>query len=110
MSKKKFAEPWKEFASRWQKYYTPPGRPSRAAIKVYKDYTRKAIKGIKNPKVLVLGSTPELRDLPHELKAEVTLIDINLEMILAIPIWICRVKKKSRLFNFTFFKKHVILP
>lgn len=80
----KFTQPWKEFAMRWQKYYTPPGRPSKQAIKVYKRFVIKAIKGVRNPKGLVFGSTPELRDLLAELGLEVTIIDINLEMILAM--------------------------
>jgi ubiquinone/menaquinone biosynthesis C-methylase UbiE len=84
-NKDTFKEPWKEFAVRWQKYYTAPGRPSKEAIRVYKNFCNLAAqKSKKQKRALVLGSTPELRDLLYELKFEVTMIDINLEMILAM--------------------------
>jgi len=84
-AKEKFAEPWKEFAARWERYYTPPGRPSEQAINIYKGFVRKAVGGIKRqPRALVLGSTPELRDLLKELGCRVAIVDINLEMILAM--------------------------
>ncbi len=88
MAKKKqekFATPWKAFAARWQKYYTPPGRPSKQAITVYSRFARQAFIGLKRkPRALVLGATPELRDILARLKAEVSIIDINMEMILAM--------------------------
>lgn len=85
MSKETYSVPWKKFAERWQKYYRPPGRPSREAIKNYRIYLKQAIKGLKrNPKVLIFGSTPELRDLCYEEKCDTTFADINLEMILAM--------------------------
>ncbi len=84
MIKNKFANPWKEFAQRWKKYYTPPGAPSPAFAALYKKYTLKAIKNKKNPKILILGATPELRQVMYNVKAEITIIDINIEMILAM--------------------------
>ena len=81
VKKEKFAEPWKEFAARWERYYTPPGRPSKQAINTYKEFTSKAIAGAaRQPRTLVLGSTPELRDLLQELKCQVAIVDINLEI------------------------------
>ena len=81
----KFATPWKAFAARWQKYYTPPGQPSKQAITVYRRFARQAFANLKRqPRVLVLGATPELRDILAGLKVEVSIIDINMEMILAM--------------------------
>jgi len=85
MSKETFAEPWKDYAKRWQKYYRPPGRPSQSAIAEYRRHLRTAKRGLKRkPRVLIFGSTPELRDVAYEEKYEVTFIDLNLEMILAM--------------------------
>ncbi len=80
---KRFSEPWKKLASNWE-MYTPPGRPSKEAIKYYKKFARLATKNSKTKRALVIGATPELRDLLYELNFEVTIIDINIEMILAM--------------------------
>lgn len=85
MSQEKHAQPWKKLSQRWQKYYTFPGRPSKSAIDNYRKFAKKVLTGVKNPKILILGVTPELRDLVAEFKsAQVAAIDINLEMILAM--------------------------
>jgi hypothetical protein len=77
------AAPWKRMAQRWKKYYTPPGRPSEAAIRFYRKFAQLAFRRLKGkrPRVLILGSTPELRDLMFELKADVTTVDFNKDMI-----------------------------
>lgn len=85
MPKQTFAAPWKALAERWDKLYTPPGRPSAEAIKFYKKFAKDATKGLRQkPRGLVFGATPELRDLLFELKFDVVMIDINLEMIEAM--------------------------
>lgn len=49
----------KKVAEHW-KYITPPGHPSKSELQIYDSH----IKKLKNDaKVLILGSTPELRDL-----------------------------------------------
>ena len=85
MPTNKFSEPWIEFANRWKKYYQCPGKPTPGAVKTYKKFILATIKGLrKKPKGLVLGATPELRDLLNRLNFEVTIIDISMEMILAM--------------------------
>ena len=65
--------------------YTPPGRPSEEAIEFYKEFAKDATCGLKRkPRGLVLGATPELRDLLAEMKWEAVMIDVNLEMIEAM--------------------------
>jgi SAM-dependent methyltransferase len=83
MKKDSFASPWKKVAENWEKYYAPPGRPSPEDCKHYEDYIRRAING-KPAKALVLGATPEVRNALHKFPIEVTTLDINLEMILAM--------------------------
>ena len=82
--KNKLLEPWKELAGRWKKYYTPPGQPSKDDQKTYLKYIKEVLKNKKEPKVLILGATPELRDLLAKTRAEVTIIDILMEMISAM--------------------------
>jgi len=85
MSKEKFNEPWFEFAKTWKKTY-PPARPSQKNILDYEKFLKEAVKSKKKEiKILLLGSTPELRDLFAKYKnIEVTLVDVNMDMILAM--------------------------
>jgi len=84
-SKNYHAEPWKEFAVRWRDLYTAPGRPSLPDIRVYRAFVEDATRDTDGaPRVLVLGATPELRNFLHEMNCEVTIVDVNMEMILAM--------------------------
>jgi len=59
--------------------------PFKKNILDYKKLFQSTIRKTKNPKILILGSTPELRDLLSKIKnVEVTICDINIEMILAM--------------------------
>jgi len=96
------AAPWKRMAQRWQKYYRPPGRPSKTAVRLYRKYSRLVFRQVKGrrPRALILGSTPELRDLMFELGAEVTTVDLNREMIGGLRV-LMRHKGKAK-------EKHII--
>ncbi len=64
---------WKsDFVCHW-KYYTTPARPSLSDL----EFIKEKIKEIGNAKVLILGATPEYRDLCSELGVKVTLIDFS---------------------------------
>ena len=54
---------------------TPPSRPSASEIEIYCKYFNEVKKNINNPKVLILGSTPELRMLAFNQKIKATIID-----------------------------------
>lgn len=83
LKKNKFIESWKKFAKKWQKI-TSPGRPTVAEIKIYENFARPFLKK-KGVKILILGATPEIRDMLARYKnTQVTLVDINLDMILAM--------------------------
>ena len=58
-----------------------PGRPSKGDIKIYEQFLKKVPK---RQKILILGATPELRDLAHKHKAEVAIIDVSLEMMIVM--------------------------
>lgn len=81
---KKYTEPWRVFAQTWKKIY-PPSRPSRGNILAFEKLMLEAVKAKKDVRVLLLGATPELRDLfARYKKIAVTVCDINMEMIMAM--------------------------
>ena len=82
--KEKFANPWIELAYRMKRWYKAPGAPSKSDLMIYRRYWHQIFGKEIGVKALVLGSTPQLRDLLYELRAEVTIIDINFEMSLAM--------------------------
>jgi len=58
-------------------YTTSPGAPSLGECGIIEKFiTQKK----KYPKILILGATPHYRDLAHRLKAEVTCVDISVDM------------------------------
>ncbi len=82
-TQKQFIEPWQGLAKNWQRF-SSPGRPSPTEIKIYEKFLQPALK-LKNPRILVLGATPELRDLLAKYqKAAVVLLDNSLNMVLAM--------------------------
>ncbi|MFA5051286.1 MAG: class I SAM-dependent methyltransferase [Patescibacteria group bacterium] len=82
MAKQKI-EAWKKFVETWAKL-TSPGRPSSGEIKIYEKFAQPILKK-KSIQILVLGSTPEIRDMLAKYKnAQITLIDLNFEMTFAM--------------------------
>lgn len=75
---------WKQIAQSWVEYFTSPSRPSNDEVKQYIKWLRKIAKNNVDLKGLVLGATPELRDALVQTKFKSYLVDINLEMILAM--------------------------
>ena len=77
MENKIIKSQWQQFAQQWA-LYGPPQRPSPSEIGVF----RQLLKGLpKDSKGLVLGSTPELRDLLHNYGLKVTVVDIQPQVI-----------------------------
>lgn len=64
---------------RWE-IYKPPTRPSLSEIKLFKEI----IGNGRNKNGLVLGATPELRDVLHELDYNVYVADLSEKMIKAL--------------------------
>jgi len=74
---------WKIFLQNWRRI-TSPGRPTLGELKIYEKFGLSNLKK-KNPKILILGSTPELRDmLALHKNVQICLVDINLDSILAM--------------------------
>lgn len=74
---------WFSRSATWRKI-KPPVRPSRRALEIYDKFLCRALRGKKSPRILVLGATPEMRDLASYYSEEVTVVDINMDMILAM--------------------------
>jgi ubiquinone/menaquinone biosynthesis C-methylase UbiE len=75
---------WKSIAANW-KYHYPPGRPGTEEQVVYEQFLNKALAGKSTKRVLVLGSTPEIRTILAKYPdIEVTILDRNIEMMLAM--------------------------
>lgn len=74
---------WREMLKRWQ-LYTPPGRPSERDIDIFSARLRDRTGGHPH-RVLVLGSTPEIRDLLATTPGvQVTIVDFVLDMMTAM--------------------------
>ncbi|MFA6988447.1 MAG: class I SAM-dependent methyltransferase [Candidatus Gastranaerophilaceae bacterium] len=67
---------WNKSIEFWP-YYTSPFRPSKNDVEIYSNYINK----IKNKKALVLGATPEIREILSLLNYKVVVVDASLNMI-----------------------------
>jgi len=95
-SKKVYNSSW----SHWQKLWVevePPWRPSKRDIAFCEKMIKMVLKHEKNPKALVLGATPEIRDLLAKYKIDTTLVDVNPSMKKAMDKLMKRKNKKERL-------------
>jgi len=74
---------WSKWAGLWEKF-VEPGRPSRDDIRNYHKLLTGVLKGKKNTEVLLLGSTPEIRDLLYKFsilqEISVTCVDMTKDM------------------------------
>lgn len=71
---------WKKLAKTWAAL-KPPWKPSNERIKIYHEIIKKHVK---RKEALLLGATPEIRDLLAKLKMKVTILDISPSMIRAM--------------------------
>jgi hypothetical protein len=59
--------------------------PEGEELEIFKKFLKLALKKQKSKRVLILGSTPQLRDLAHDIGAEVTVVDVSLNMMMGLP-------------------------
>ncbi len=75
------------FSKKWN-MYTEPGRPAREDIKNYNQLTKTALGKKRNAKVVILGTTPEIRDLLYKYyllnRIKVICLDVAPEMYQAM--------------------------
>lgn len=65
-----------KLAKHWQ-FVRPPGRPSSSEVRIYRKYLAATLKRYGNIKVLILGSTVELRDLCLAMNIEPLCVDYH---------------------------------
>jgi SAM-dependent methyltransferase len=84
MQKVSFQQHWRTVAKRWQEIPAPM-HPWQSEIKIYQRLAYQVLKNVRNPRILILGATPEMRDIAHNIRnSEVTCVDIDMNMILAM--------------------------
>ena len=72
-------------ANAW-KNYKPPTRPSKDELEVFKSFIDKRLKNNKDIKILILGSTPEFRDLASKAKLVPYVADYSKNNFLALRL------------------------
>lgn len=82
--KKVQPQAWRKMALSWGKYISSPAHPCQSQLKNWKEIIKKEIKIKSGSRALILGSTPELRDLALDLGFKVTVVDINSVMTFAM--------------------------
>lgn len=86
---------WQETAKLWHQA-KPTYRPSKIEIARLEKYLKQVLKHFSQPRVLVLGVTPEIRDLLAKYRLPVTLIDNNPVMIKAVATLVKRKNPKEK--------------
>lgn len=69
-----------KMAHQWQ-IYTPPVVPSKSECRIIERFVARHKKPAR---ILILGGTPQFRDLVHYRKAEVTCVDISFDVLTAM--------------------------
>lgn len=72
---------WSKEMAQARKKRRPPTAPSKSEREIYEKFLMRAIKGKRNPKALVLGVTPELREMALKNNCKVVSVDISKDMI-----------------------------
>jgi len=78
----------------------PPTAPGISEQKTYENFLKKALKNKENPKVLILGVTPELRNIALKNNCQVVSVDISRAIIKAMnPLIKYKGIKKEKVIN-----------
>src|SRR3989344_6748141 len=67
---------WKQYLKNWH-LYTSPGRPTKKDCAIVEQWLKK----INAKNVLILGATPQLRDVCARLNINTTCVDLQIEML-----------------------------
>ena len=89
----------KNHAKAW-KIMPPPARPSKGEVSIFEKYLEDIYKKDKcKIKVLILGATPEFRDICNRNGFDVTCIDINKSIYESLTLLQKSVNKKEKFIN-----------
>jgi len=89
---RKIQRPWQDLVNNWD-ILASPGRPSVWEIKLYEQWAKPHLR--KGANVLLLGSTPELRDMLAKHDCKVVVVDNNLSMIEGMVKYVKRKPKNE---------------
>lgn len=81
MSDGDLQQKWLELIKKRTRRNCSPSFPSPPEVEIYEKYLRVAINGQANPKVLILGATPELRDLALRNGCDTVALDFSAEVL-----------------------------
>jgi len=81
MIKKSHYQAWLYLAETWKKLVMPPSRPCKTQLKIWDKIIKEKARKSKEPRALILGATPELRDLCLKNNFKTTVCDINPTMV-----------------------------
>ncbi|MBW2977813.1 class I SAM-dependent methyltransferase [Candidatus Woesearchaeota archaeon] len=93
------------FVERYSKFYWGIGIPEKKDMQIFTKFFKQSLKNqkLKKAKVLILGSTPKMRDLAAKFNSDITLIDVSKEIIKGMTKLI-KHKKKERKIQGNWFK------
>ena len=84
MSSDIYALPWKKIAEGWAKFGIG-NHPSPSNLEAYERFMMSGIEDVEKPEILLLGSTPSIRDfVARRPVIHITILDINAHMIEAM--------------------------
>lgn len=64
-----------------REHHTPLTEPADSEISVFKKHLERAMNGEKYPRILIIGSSPELRNLTAKMKLRTTVVAKDLDVI-----------------------------
>lgn len=70
-------EKWDEKRAREWHLFMPPARPSGAEVLIYECALQNEMRAQNNLKIVLLGSTPELRSISHQYGCSLSCVDFN---------------------------------
>jgi len=100
--KKSLLEPWRQITKDYARLVIP-NRPSTQDCENYGKLIKSALGNKKNPKILVLGSTPEIRSLLYTYTvlqgAQVICIDVNPAMYRAMTSFVTKTNLQEKFYR-----------
>ncbi|MCD6590961.1 MAG: class I SAM-dependent methyltransferase [Candidatus Aenigmarchaeota archaeon] len=62
-------------------HHTPLTEPTESELKLFEKYFSSSVAGKTNPRVMIIGASPELRDIVAKMKLRATVVAQNFEII-----------------------------
>jgi ubiquinone/menaquinone biosynthesis C-methylase UbiE len=86
-----------QYANFWKKKLMPEVKPLPSHLNFFENKIREVLEKNKSPKALVLGVTPEIRDVLAKYKIETVCLDMNPLMIAAMNLLVKRKNTKEKI-------------